>query len=206
MAERPITMEEILTLARLVLRLGEVERVPTHPDGVRRETDTTHSAMLAVTAAVAADRMGLDPGKAALLALVHDWVEIYAGDTDTSRGLSAEEHSEKAKREEFAFLRLLAETESMPAIRRWLMDVEWCSSPEARLVKLLDKAMPKAVRLVGRRARGEGPPDDDTATPAVSQALRLRTRFPEPELEPIHQVSDRLRARLFEGAGGGSRG
>lgn len=192
-----ISMEEILTLSRLVLRLGEVERVPTHPDGVRRESDTTHSLMLAVTAAVAADRMGLDPGKAALLALVHDWVEIYAGDTDTSRGLTAAERQAKAQREQLALTRLLGETESMPVLRRWLLDVEFLSSPEAQLVKLMDKLMPKAVRIVGRRARGEGPPDDNTEVAAVSQALRLEVQFPQADFVPIHQVSAKLRAELF---------
>lgn len=192
-----LTPEEVLVLTRLALRLGEVERIPVHPDGQRRETDTTHSVMLALVAAVAAHRMGLDPGYAALFALVHDLAEVYAGDVDTSLGLSEDARAAKQAQEAAALDRIEGELGDMGCLVALLQDYEARKVGEARLVALLDKAMPKAVRLVERQVRGLGPPSDRHDASATSQAERLRREFPEPELVPAHELADELRRRLF---------
>lgn len=199
MSDQPITALEVLTLARQTLLLGEVERVPTHPDGVRRETDSTHSVMLALVSAVAASRMGLDPGRAALLALLHDMPEVYAGDTDTSLGLSEDARRDKDQRELRATIRLVIEWRTMPFLREVMSEYLEGESLEAQVVGLMDKAMPKAVRVVGRHRNPQLAESNLSAQhqAAQSQAGRLREKYSAPELEPLHQVSAELRALLF---------
>lgn len=198
-----ITPDELLTITRLSLALGEVERRPTHADG-RHETDTTHSVMLALAAAAAAHRMGLDPGRAALFALVHDLAEVYAGDTDTSMGLGAEARAAKAAREAAATERIIYELGDMGCLIALLQDYDRREEPEARLVALLDKAMPKAVRVVVEREALGLPALLDYSPAATSQAGRLREEFSEAELLPIHELSDELRRRLFAADGAAS--
>lgn len=199
MSDQPITALEVLTLARQTLLLGEVERVPTHPDGVRRETDSTHSVMLALVSAVAASRMGLDPGRAALLALLHDLPEVYAGDTDTSLGLSEGARRDKDQRELEAAMRLNREWGTLPLLQNLLADYQRGLSAEAQVVGLMDKAMPKAVRVVGRLLNPQLAEPNLSAQQqaAQSQAGRLREKYSAPTLEPLHQVSAELRALLF---------
>lgn len=201
MTRELMTPEEALVIARLVLRLGEVERIPVHPDGQRRETDTTHSVMLALVSAVAAWRAGLDPGRAALFALVHDLAEVYAGDVDTSYGLAEDAREAKRLREAAALYRIVRELGDMGCLIALLEQYEARDEPEARLVALLDKAMPKAVRLVERQVRGIGPPSDRHDEAAASQAERLRREFPELALVPAHELADELRRRLFAAEG-----
>lgn len=193
MSHQPITVAEILTLTRQTLRLGEIERVPTHPDGLRHETDSTHSVMLALVSAVAASRMGLDPGRAALLALLHDMPEVYAGDTDTSLGLSEAAQQDKDQREFKATLQLNREWDTLPLLYGLLADYQRGLSAEAQVVGLMDKALPKAVRVVGRQVTG----GSGQQQAAQSQASRLREKYSAPGLEPLHQVSAELRALLF---------
>ncbi len=190
-------VERVLRLARISLRLGEVERVPTHPDG-RRETDTTHTVMLALLAAEAADELGLDVGRAVLFALVHDLVEVYAGDTDTSQGLSGDERALKRAREHAAAQRLDRELPGSVLVRA-LADYEDRQEDEARLVHLLDKMCPKAVSIVGIEDGGH--PRTAASYPrAIQQALELAQECPGPFWAPLHELASGLRLRLFDAA------
>lgn len=95
-------LPRMLRLADLVLAFGRVNRATRHPDGVRPESDAEHTLMLAFAALTLADHhpeWGLDAGRLAILALVHDLPEVYVGDTNTARGLSADEAAAKARRE-----------------------------------------------------------------------------------------------------------
>ena len=79
-------MSAAVRLAALVLQFGRVNRATFHPDGIRRETDTDHTVMLGVLAAALASRwhtLGLNVGRVAEFALVHDLAEAYAGDTQS---------------------------------------------------------------------------------------------------------------------------
>lgn len=198
MADRGIEIDELLTLANLALKLGEVERVTLHPDGRRRESDTTHSVMLALVAAVVADRVGMDPGRAALFAVIHDLPEAYAGDTDTSWGLSEAERRAKTLREETALGHILRETGSMPFLRSLLLRYELGNSPEAQLVRLLDKLMPKAVRLLQLRSSTSPPLHIKQQTAAIEQLRRLRRELDLDALDGVHDTLDAVMALLLD--------
>lgn len=187
--------ERLLSLARLSMMLGEVERVPTHPDG-RHETDTTHTVMLALIAAEVAAGLGLDPGRAALLALVHDLPEAICGDVDTSLGLDADARERKARREADALLGITRELGDDALVTRLLREYAGRASDEAALVHLMDKAMPKAVRVVGREM-GCGPAlTQEQAQAAQDQRVRLREEHPGQEWAPLHGLLAELLERL----------
>ena len=142
-------VDKTVELARMLLSFGLVERVTHHEDGVTKETDTTHTVMLGIMAcAFARDHAPhLDIGKIAQFALVHDLVEVYAGDTNTF----AKEvcHDDKETREKEALERITAEfADTYPWIGLTIEEYETLSSPEARYVKVFDKVLPKLSHLI----------------------------------------------------------
>lgn len=141
----------VIHLGELALKLGEVNRITFHSDGVTPESDTTHTVMLGLIACAFAHRHlpQLDIGLVAQYALVHDLVEAYAGDTPTLRLLTPEQKTEKAKREEAAFGRIAHEfVDDLPWLVFALRDYERSAVPEARYVRTMDKVLPKITHLL----------------------------------------------------------
>ena len=146
--------ESLIRLGDLVMKFGQVDRVTMLPDGVTPESDTDHTVMLGITAcAFAAALMPqLDLGKVAQYSLVHDFVEVYAGDTP-SLGISLTDKGEKDRREHQAFLRIEREySRSYPWLPETIKAYELLADREARFVKTMDKAMPKITHLLNKGA------------------------------------------------------
>lgn len=143
-------IDKTVDLARTLLSFGLIERVTHHEDGVTNETDTTHTVMLGVMAcAFARDHAPhLDIGKVAQFALVHDLVEIYAGDTNTfARG--GVSHEDKADREKKAVETIREKFgDTYPWLPETIEEYETLSLPEARYVKVFDKILPKLTHLI----------------------------------------------------------
>lgn len=76
------SLKTAFRLARISLAFGRVERLTRHEDGIRPETDTDHTVMLGLVACELAPT-SLDRAAVAAYALVHDLLEVYAGDTQT---------------------------------------------------------------------------------------------------------------------------
>lgn len=152
--EKPITpalVEKIIELGRMLLAFGRVERATHHEDGVTKETDTTHTVMLGIMASAFATEFAphLDTGKIAQFALVHDLVEVYAGDTVTF-GLYAKD-TEKDGREAEALARIKKEYDAVfPWIGNTIEEYEKREVPEARFVKVFDKILPKIVHILNK--------------------------------------------------------
>ena len=150
-AVSPATVDAVIALGQLSLAFGRVPRITRHEDGERPETDTDHTVMLALIACALAPqiRADLDLGLVAQYALVHDLVEVFAGDTPTLRVLDAAARAAKAAREREAYERIAA---AFGATLPWLPDrigeYEARRTPEARYVKALDKLMPKITHLL----------------------------------------------------------
>ena len=102
----------LLHLGHLTLMLGEVERATVHTDGVRHESDTTHSVMTAYIACSLAARYypHLDLGLIAQYAIVHDAVEIYAGDT-VAFTRDEDGRADQRRREDMAYLQIREEAQ-----------------------------------------------------------------------------------------------
>lgn len=129
-------------LSAIIMQYAETYRVTRLVNSGEYESDTDHSFMLGFFACALQQYCApeLDRGKLAEYALVHDFVEVYAGDT-VSLGLH--DKKEKEEREHRALLRI---KEEFDGIFPWISDTiekyEAQQEPEARFIKVLDKIMP----------------------------------------------------------------
>ena len=171
-------LSRALRLARISLAFGRVDRATLHEDGARPETDTDHTVMLGLVACELAPTT-LDRTKVAAFALVHDLVEVYAGDTQTltitSDGMAA-----KRAREEVARTRLVAELGEGSWLAEILTTYEAQREPEARFVRLIDKVLPKLTHAFNGCAAAKPLTDCVGFTDAHARQLRqYREEYPE---------------------------
>lgn len=144
-------IQAIIDLGNLALAFGKVNRITCHPDGITPESDTDHTVMLGLVACAFAERFApeLDRGRIAEFALVHDFVEVYAGDTPTARILSDADHMSKEEREAVALARIRDEFDKeLPWLGETIDAYERRDTPEARFVKVVDKALPKITNML----------------------------------------------------------
>lgn len=159
-----VDAEAFTALGALCMQFGKVDRITYHPDGTP-ESDTDHTVMLGIlaTAFAEAHLPELDLGMVAQFALVHDFIEVYAGDTPTLR-LTAAIAADKKKREDAAFKRISVEYAASYAwLPAMILLYETRELPEARYVKAMDKMLPKITHILnhGRTIREEGMSWDD---------------------------------------------
>ncbi len=167
-----------LRLARISLAFGRVERVTRHEDGVRPETDTDHTVMLGLVACESAPSH-LDRAKVAAFALVHDLVEVYAGDTQTLV-ISPEGAAAKRVREDVARVRLVTELGEGSWLAEILTTYEQQREPEARFVRLLDKVLPKLTHAFNGCAAALPLTDQSGFVDAHTRQLqRFQEEYPE---------------------------
>ncbi len=137
---------KILSLCSLILDFGKVNRKSCHQDGTTFESDTDHTVMLGILACAIASKLykNLDLGLIAQFALIHDLVEVHAGDTPTLVGISEEFFQDKEAREAEALLKIKEEfgTE-FPWIHQTIEKYESLDTKEAKYIKTLDKVLPK---------------------------------------------------------------
>ncbi|MCS7118029.1 MAG: HD family hydrolase [Thaumarchaeota archaeon] len=121
--------------------LKSQERTGWRLRGVREpESVADHSLALAVLSCVLAAARGLDPGRAAIIAVLHDLPEAFTGDL-TPEEKEAIGKEKLCEMEDFALEGLLnhAPSEVRSLLVDALKDYRYGISPEARLVRDLDK-------------------------------------------------------------------
>lgn len=141
--------------ARLVavhaLTFALIDRSTLNPGNGQPESDSDHTVMLgwlapALAAVIAPE---LDAGLVAQFALVHDAVEVFAGDTCTIRASPGVLAGKKA-REARAVTRW---QQQLGAVLPWLPAMiaryEAQEEPEARFTRAADKLCPTLVHLAG---------------------------------------------------------
>lgn len=136
-------IHRLLELQKLLLAFSQVDRVleRKHRGVYQHENDTEHSYNLAVTAWFLAPHFPeLDRDLLIRYGLVHDLVEVHAGDTD----VYAPAHiiATKKARETAAAEKLRADWADFPEIHDLIERYEERTDPEARFVYALDKIMP----------------------------------------------------------------
>ncbi len=135
------TFSDINNLLReLILPFYEIERDLSLPiQDHRNETDAEHSWGLAMMVCALAPQIDpkLDVGKACMLAVVHDLVEIYAG--DTSVWAAASDHATKHDREQKALKTIKQKFPVFPNLTDLISEYENKETAEARFVWALDK-------------------------------------------------------------------
>lgn len=136
-------LKDILQFTAFLQQFREVERIVYYPGSDRKENDAEHSFQLALVAWYIIDKkqLQLDVGKVLKYSLVHDLVEVYAGDTlpfDTKSIWVRTKHER--------------EQEALQKIKQWFLDVslrqrieayEKRADEEARFVYALDKIIPE---------------------------------------------------------------
>jgi putative hydrolases of HD superfamily len=184
-----MNLDDALALTRLSLDFGQVNRATRHADGVKLESDTTHTVMLGLIAVTLAHEYNaqpsnyarrLSPGTVALYALVHDLVEAKCGDT-LSLGISKVDAEAKHAREAAALEELGREFGRLHWMFQMIQDYERQEIPEARFVRYLDKVLPKLTHILNRCAAvvAAGFTAEDLAREHTSQHLALWRQYGE---------------------------
>lgn len=197
----------MIDLGELAFAFGRTNRITRHPDGETLESDTDHTVMLGLAACAFASRFAphLEVGKVAQFALIHDLVEVYAGDTVTSvKGYSPADHKEKEEREAAALARIQDE---FGATLPWLPDTiaayERLDTAEARFVKVIDKAMPKIANILNKgvtfKPQGH---DKESAEEFLSrQQAKLRESYGADQaeaMELLEMLGEEMVHRIYE--------
>ncbi len=140
MPESLVKLEDVrLLISDLYIPFANIERAITWPhEAGRFENDAEHSFSLAIASAYAAEKLGLDPNKAAAYATVHDLLEVEAGDTSVwdEEGLKTKHEREKA-----GFETMKAKFAMFPWMLAMVEKYEKLEDEEACLVFTLDKSL-----------------------------------------------------------------
>ena len=192
--------EALIDLGKLVLELGQVNRVTLLPDRMTPESDTDHTVMLTLIAPAFASQYvpDLDPHVIASFAAVHDLVEVYAGDTPTLK-INGEQLQEKKLREEAAANRIYNQFKvTLPWIPTMIREYEQQRIPEARYVKAMDKILPKITHILnyGQTLDDEGVDQHFLYQRLAKQLEEIRGYTADmPEVEVLYRI---MRSILFE--------
>jgi putative hydrolase of HD superfamily len=150
-------IQRLFDLQDFLHKFHAIERVvylPGYPKGQatkadRAETDTEHSYTLAMTAWFLAQYFPeLDTDKCIKAALVHDLVEIYAGDTYVFADKT--QLDTKVEREQAALQQIAQEWQDFPEMISIIKTYEQLATPEHRFVYALDKIMPPLVIFMSK--------------------------------------------------------
>lgn len=151
-------------------RLKQVMRQSYICRGLRKENSSEHSWHLAVMALVLAEHAGqaVDSCKVVKMALVHDLVEIDAGDTFCYDDAG---NADKAQREQAAARRIfsLLPPDQGAELRGLWEEFEARATPEARFAAALDRLMPL---LHNYHSRGKTWQEHDVAAAQVLERNR----------------------------------
>lgn len=136
-------MEKLLEFSRTLSAFARVERITWMPGTERKENDVEHSYHLAMMAwyLIESEGLDLDVSRVLKYALVHDLVEVHAGDTPVwSR--NEEHHASKQEREAAAARQLQQEYPEFPELHTCIQEYEDLVNAESRFVYALDKLVP----------------------------------------------------------------
>ena len=184
-AERLERLDRQLAFVLELDRLKRVERRSWLLDGSRFENSAEHSWHVALMALVLAEhaREPLDLARVVKMLLVHDVVEIDAGDTYIyGAGTAGQDEREAAAADRLFGLLPDGQGETLRAL--W-EEYEAQSSPEARFAKSIDRLMPflHNVHTEGRSWREHGVCAADVTT-VIAQIA--------PGSEALHALARRL--------------
>jgi putative hydrolase of HD superfamily len=143
-AKKP-NIQRLFDLQNLLHQFHEIQRKVYLPGANRRaETDTEHVFTHAMTAWFLAQYFPeLDTNIIIRQALVHDLVEIYAGDTYAFGDKTTIDS--QADREQKALQRIAKEWPDFPEMTKAIEDYEDLGTPESCFVYALDKLMPAFI-------------------------------------------------------------
>lgn len=138
-----LSLDDILRFTNLLNNFRNIERMIVVNGKKRKENDVEHSYQLALLGWYMAESCNADLKKDLIIkyALIHDLVEVYAGDTDPFS--SDDEHiSSKESREHKAAEQLRKEFPNFPEMNDLIDQYERREDPESKFIYALDKVQP----------------------------------------------------------------
>ncbi|OGG62915.1 hypothetical protein A3I46_02880 [Candidatus Kaiserbacteria bacterium RIFCSPLOWO2_02_FULL_54_13] len=140
-------IERVAEFMRLLHAFQSVERVIPAPNLTRKENDVEHSYTLTMFCWYLNDalELGLNKNKLLEYGLVHDFVEVYAGDTYV---FDQERKETKHQREEEARIRIAAEFPEFKSLHKAIERYESQGDPEAMFVYVVDKLVPMVTNYL----------------------------------------------------------
>jgi putative hydrolase of HD superfamily len=165
------SVEKILKFVQLTHQLQKVERTILIPGTKRRENDLEHQYQLALVAwyIVSSEKLKLNLFKVVQYALVHDFVEVYAGDTFFFGNRAGKE-----ARERKAAGRIKKEFPEFKDLHRIIAAYESKKDKESKFVYALDKILPMYnVYLDGGRTWRKHKLDLKTLVDKKKEKVRL---------------------------------
>lgn len=183
-------LDSLLAFVTLTNKYRTVERVVSIQGDDRPENDLEHSGQLAFLAwhLLATHENTLDRDLVLRYALVHDLVEVYAGDTFF---YDDEARKDKVARERAALERIRQEFPSFTDLTDHIAQYERHEDPESKFVYALDKLAPMLnIYLSGGRAWKE-----HRVTHSEQVARKRPAIQGVPIVEPLfNELVERLRA------------
>lgn len=133
-------MRKVTPLLLLTQQFASITRNVAYREG-HVENDAEHSYQLAMLAWAANHRykLGLNDEKILKLSLIHDFVEVFAGDTDS---FDKKRTVDKKEREKKSLQKLKREFPQYKEIWKEISEYEKRRCPEAILVNIVDKFIP----------------------------------------------------------------
>jgi len=138
-----MSLDHTLSFLELIHAFQKVERMVYATGHNRRENDVEHSYQLALVSwyLVKTNNLPLDADKTIRYALIHDLVEVYAGDTYAYTE-DIELRRQKVEREREAAREIETRFSEFSDLHRWINAYEEQEDEESRFVYALDKLIP----------------------------------------------------------------
>jgi putative hydrolase of HD superfamily len=171
-------INDILQFSSFLDAFRKVERGILVNGTDRQESDIDHSYMLAMLGwyICTKEKLSLDVNKVIHYSLVHDLVEVYAGDTHFYNA-SAEDYTSKERREQAAMKRIIKEFPHFTDLPILIKKYHKKADAESRFVYALDKVQPVLMIYLdrGRTWRKDG----------ISYAMLREKKDPKVAIDPI---------------------
>lgn len=138
-----MSIHNIISFTKFLNKFREIERSIYYSHDNRRENDAEHCWQLAMLSwyIISTQKLELSLEKILQYCMVHDIVEIYAGDVDAI-GRTAEQQALKEKREKDAYERIAKEFPEAHDLLERLEHYEKKEDVESKFVYALDKVIP----------------------------------------------------------------
>jgi len=174
-------IHRLIALQSLLHQFQAIERVTHVPGKFEPENDTEHSFNLALCAWFLVQHFpNLDRDRIIRYALVHDLVEIHAGDTYIYADQAT--LNSKKQREHEALLQLEKDWPDFPELIAEIKSYEAHDSEEAKFVYALDKIMPIMVIFLGEGHTWQ----QEGITPEQLHEAKHRKVAVSPEIKPYY--------------------
>lgn len=130
-------------------KVKNILRMTSIADGSRRENDAEHSWSLAIMAVLFSEYMEaeLDVLKVVKMVLIHDLVEVYAGDTFCFDEVGMEDKDEREQASADKIFGILEADQNLEFRNLW-EEFEACETREAQYAAMLDRLQPLIMNYI----------------------------------------------------------